>query len=42
MLAIYPSPMNINLLKKIPSNNNINAGNCQYDIVEYTSGKSDI
>ena len=42
MLAIYPSPMNINLLKNIPSNVNINVGNFHHDIVEWNSGKSDI
>ena len=30
MLAIYPAPMNITQLKKIPSNDNINVGTfCQ-------------
>ena len=42
MLDIYPSPMNINLLKKVPSNANINVWIFHHDIVEYNSGKSGI
>ena len=42
MLAIYPSPMDINIPMKIPSNANINDRNCHHYIVEYNSGKSDI
>ena len=34
MLDIFPSPMNINLLKKILGNANTNVGNFHHDIVE--------
>ena len=34
MLDIYPSPMNINIPKKIPSNANINVNNFHRGIVE--------
>ena len=40
MLAIYPSPMNINFLKKKTSYANINVGKCHHDIFEYNSGKA--
>ena len=42
MMAIYPSPVNNNLLKKILSNTNVNVGNFHNDIVEYNIRKSDI
>ena len=38
MLDVYPSPMNNNPLKNIPSNTNINVGNFHHNIVEYNSG----
>ena len=34
MLDIFLVPININLLKKIPSSANINVGNFHHDIVE--------
>ena len=42
MLDTFPAPMNINLLKKILSNANINFGNFNNDIVEQNIGKADI
>ena len=42
MLDIYPSPMNIHLLKKIPSNANINVGSFHHDIVEQNSKEAEI
>ena len=42
MLAIYPLPININPLKKVPNNANINLCSFHHDIVECNSGKSNI
>ena len=42
MVAIFPSPMNINLLKKMTRNYNIDVGNFHYYIVEHNSGKAEI
>ena len=42
MLDIYPLPMNINQLKKIPSAANINIDNSRPDIFEYNNKKADI
>ena len=42
MLYIYPLPININFLKKIARNSNINVGNVHHDIVEQNSGNSEI
>ena len=39
MLDVYPFLMNINPLKKIPSNANINVGNFFRDHAEYNSVK---
>ena len=37
MLAIPPSPTNMNLLKKMTINANINVGNVYHDIVEWNN-----
>ena len=42
MLYIYPSPLTINILKKINSNANINVGTFHNDIIEYNDKKHDI
>ena len=42
MLDTFTASMNINFLKKIPSNSNRNIENVYHDIVEYNIVKSDI
>ena len=42
MLLIYPSPMNINPMSRVPSNANINVVNFHHGIVEYNSEKYNI
>ena len=41
-MAIFPLPMHINLLKKIPSTANINVGIFRHDIDEHNCGKYDM
>ena len=42
MLNIYPMPMNINPLNKIPSNANTSVACFYHDIVEYNTEISNI
>ena len=42
MYAIYPFPVNLNQMKNIPSNANINVGNFPRDIFEQYSGNANI
>ena len=42
MLALYPSPMNINALKSITINSNIYVGYFHYDTIKNNTEKYDI